>query len=288
MARETPPPSAARPLKRVVSAKVAPVAPRVTGGVLSVRRSTQLLELLAEGDKPWSLADIARHLKVNKAIAIRLIDELRNTGYIHRDENTGLYVLTYKLSNLGLRKLAQTRLLDQSSSVLRELANESGELVRLGIVEFGQKVTWVLAYVGEQRTLHIDPNYRLDIQLNTHAAGKAWLATLPRKRAWEILITNGVVKCTRHSKTRRSDIEADLESARKLGFAESYEENELGVGAIAAPIMVRLDSGQSACKGVVSIAAPTSRMKATELRAMAPLLLRGVKKLSDIWPIGNF
>ena len=285
MARELPSPSTAR--ARAASAKAPPAAPRVTGGVLSVRRSMQLLELLSEGEKPWSLADIARQLEVNKAIAIRLIDELRDTGYVHRDENTGLYMLTYKLSNLGLRKLAQTRLLDQSGGVLRELANESGELVRLGVVEFGQKVTWVLAYVGERRTLHIDPNYRLDIQLNTHAAGKAWLATLAREQAWQVLMVDGIVKCTRHSKTRRSDIEADLEIARVHGFAESYEENELGVGAIAAPIMVRLASGQTACMGVVSIAAPTSRMTAQELRAMAPLLLRGVKKLSDIWPIGS-
>lgn len=287
MTRETPSPSTDRRAARTARVKSGSTAQRVTGGVLSVRRSMQLLELLSEGEKPWSLADIARHLEVNKAIAIRLIDELRDTGYVHRDENTGLYVLTYKLSNLGLRKLAQTRLLDQSGGVLRELANESGELVRLGVVEFDQKVTWVLAYVGERRTLHIDPNYRLDIQLNTHAAGKAWLATLPREQAWAILMANGVVKCTPHSKTKRSDIEADLESARTLGFAESYEENELGVGAIGAPIMVRLASGQSACMGVVSIAAPTSRMTATELRALGPLLLRSVKKLSDIWPIGT-
>jgi DNA-binding IclR family transcriptional regulator len=262
-------------------------APTVTGGVLSVRRSLQLLELMSEGEVYWSLAEISRHLGVNKAIALRIVDELRATGFVFRDDLTGHYVMTYKLSNLGLRKLAQTRVLDQSSGVLRELANETGELVRLGVVEFGQRVTWVLAFVGARRTLHIDPNYRLDLQLNTHAAGKAWLSTLPPAAAWAVLQATGIEKCTPHSKTSRKDIEADLAQARERGFALSYEENELHVGAIAAPITIRQPSGEVECVGVVSVAAPTSRMSPQDLIDLGPVLLRGVAKLSDMWPIGD-
>jgi len=261
--------------------------PTVTGGVVSVRRSLQLLELMSAGDIYWSLAEIGRQLDVNKAIALRLIDELRSAGFVYRDDITGDYVLTYKLSNLGLRKLDQTRILDQSSGVLRELANETGELVRLGVVEFGRKVTWVLAFVGARRTLHIDPNYRLDIQLNTHAAGKAWLSTLPPEEAWRVLLETGIEKCTPHSKTERHEIEADLAESRARGFALTYEENELHVGAIAAPILVRQPSGQTQCVGVISVAAPTWRVSREDLLALTPALLRGVAKLSDMWPIGD-
>lgn len=279
---------AKRPARPAAAKRGAEATPTAGGGVVSVRRSLQLLELMSEGATFWSLAEISRSLEVNKAIALRLVDELRATGFIYRDDVTGDYVLTYKLSNLGLRKLAQTRILDQSSGVLRELANDTGELVRLGIVEQGKRVTWVLAFVGARRTLHIDPNYRLDVQLNTHAAGKAWLYTLEPDQAWEILQDAGIERCTPHSKTGRKEIEADLAESRKRGFALSYEENELHVGAIAAPIVVRQPSGQTECVGVVSVAAPTSRMSAQELCALAPSLLKGVAKLSDMWPIGDF
>ena len=262
-------------------------APTVTGGVLSVRRSLQLLELMSEGESPWSLAEIARQLGVNKAIALRLLEELCATRFVFKDDLTGHYTLTYKLSNLGLRKLAHTRVLDQSSAVLRELANETGELVRLGIVEMEQRVTWVLAFVGARRTLHIDPHYRLEVQLNTHAAGKAWLSTLSAQQAWSILKSTGIEKCTPHSKVLRKDIEEDLSLARQRGFALSYEENELHVGAIAAPIMVRQPSDRRVCVGVVSVAAPTSRMSPQELIALGPVLLQGVAKLSDMWPIAD-
>lgn len=274
-------------LKASTAGQPARTVPTVTGGVVSVRRSLQLLEMMSVGEVTWSLAEIGRRLDVNKAIALRLVDELRATGFVYRDDITGEYVLSYKLSNLGLRKLDQTRLLDQSSGVLRELANETGELVRMGVVEFGTKVTWVLAFVGARRTLNIDPNYRLDIQLNTHAAGKAWLATLAPDEAWRILQASGIEKLTPHSKTERTEIEADLTEIRQRGFALSCEENELHVGAVAAPIMVRQPDGQPQCVGVVSVAAPTWRVDRDGLMALAPALLRGVAKLSDMWPIGG-
>jgi len=261
--------------------------PKVTGGVVSLRRSLKLLELLSEGSTFWSLAEISRTLGVNKAIVLRLIDELCASGFVYRDDVTGDYALTYKLSNLGLRKLAQTRILDQSSGVLRELANETGELVRLGVIELGKRVTWVLAFVGARRTLHIDPNYRLDVQLNTHAAGKAWLCTLEPSKAWEILQETGIEHCTPYSKTTRKQLLTDFAESRERGFAISYQENELHVGAIAAPILVRRPSGDMECAGVISVAAPTSRMSEQDLLDLAPALLAGVAKLSDMWPIGE-
>ncbi len=134
---------------------------KLPGGVLSLRRGLRLLELLGEGEGGWSLAELARQLDVNKAIALRLLDELRHAAYVYRDDTSETYHLTYKLSNLGLRKLSQTRVLDQTNGVLRELANETGELVRLAVVEPDQRLTWVLAFTGARRSLHIDPNYRL-------------------------------------------------------------------------------------------------------------------------------
>ena len=260
---------------------------KLGGGVLSLRRGLQLLELLGEGEGPWSLADLSRRLAVNKAIVLRLIDELRTAAFVYRDEDTGAYQLTYKLSNLGLRKLSQTRVLDQSNGVLRELADATGELVRLAVVEPGDRLTWVLAFTGARRSLHIDPNYRLEIGLNTHAAGKAWLSTLPPEKVWDILGREDMQKLTPHSKTERKDIEADWKRARLRRYAASNEENELGVRAIAAPIMVDLASGECTCVGVVSVAAPTSRMSQREIESQAPVLLHAVAKMSEIWPIGG-
>ncbi|MSP36336.1 MAG: IclR family transcriptional regulator [Limnohabitans sp.] len=254
-------------------------------GVLSLRRGLRLLELLGEGG--WSLADLARQLDVNKAIALRLLDELRNAAYVYRDDTSATYYLTYKLSNLGLRKLSQTRVLDQTNGVLRELANETGELVRLAVVEPDQRLTWVLAFTGARRSLHIDPNYRLTIGYNTLATGKAWLAQLPIDQVWPIFIREGLEPLTPHTKTDRTAIDADLWLCHERGFASSNEENELGVRAIAAPISIAKLSGERCCVGVVSVAAPTSRMTQLGLEAHPPLLKATVARLDEIWPMDD-
>jgi DNA-binding IclR family transcriptional regulator len=80
-------------------------------------------------------------------------------------------------------------------------------------------------------------------------------------------------------------IRADLHRTAREGFAISHEESELGVGAIAAPIMVASLAGTQECVGAVSLAAPTTRMGPAELENCAPALIETVKRLGMIWPI---
>ena len=61
--------------------------------------------MLADATEGASLADIARHLDVNKAIAVKLLATLERFGIVWRDDLAQLYNLTYRISNLGLRQL---------------------------------------------------------------------------------------------------------------------------------------------------------------------------------------
>jgi len=278
-------PAAAAAVPPAPARRSAAGRPAAPGGALSLLRGLRIMETLAERDGGLSLAELARTLAVNKAIASRLADALVDAGFVFRHELTGLYELTYKLSNLGLRKLDRSRLLDQAGGLLRRLAERTGELVRLAVVEQRRRITWVLAAAGENRSLRIDPSYRLEVGLATHATGKAWLATLDEREAWALIEAQGLHRHTAHSLTRRSDILADLARAAGRGYATSYEENEPGVGAVAAPIMVRLVAGGQTCVGVISLAAPVYRMSREELEAQAPLVLRVAGQLAAIWPI---
>lgn len=256
-----------------------------TSGILSLSRGLRILELLSNENGPRTLTQISQEMGINKSISLRLLDELCNCGFVYHNKDRSIYELTYKMNNLGLRKLAQTRLLDQSQGILRELANQTGELVRLAIVEPENRLTWILAFVGARRTLHIDPNYALEISLNTHAVGKAWLSSFELEKAIGILQEVGIEKMTRHSKVDLDELRLDLKKAKQLGFATSHEENELGVRAIAAPIMVNFPKKEIHCVGVVSVAAPVTRASKKEIEQMSPKLLQAVKHLSNIWPI---
>jgi IclR family acetate operon transcriptional repressor len=253
--------------------------------IVSVERAFEIVAMLADEAEGASLADVARHLDVNKAIAVKLLATLEGLGIVWRDDVAQRYNLTYRISNLGLRQLQKTRLLDQSAAVLKSLAEETGELVRLAVVESSDRITWVYAVSGAKRTFHIDPNYSLEAYLHTTAIGKSWLATLPFEEALKYMLREGIKPLTKYTKTSAKAIRAELELTRKRGFATSFEESELGVVAIAAPIMVTSLTGERECVGAVSLAAPTNRMTARELVACSPQLLATVERLAQIWPL---
>jgi DNA-binding IclR family transcriptional regulator len=253
--------------------------------IVSVERAFEVVAMLADAAEGASLADIARHLDVNKAIALKLLATMEGLHVVWHDRVAQRYNLTYRVTNLGLRQLQKTRLLDQSAAVLKALAEQTGELVRLAIVENRDRITWVYAISGAKRTFQVDPNYTLDAYLHTTAIGKSWLATLPFELALKYMLREGMKPLTKHTKTTAKAIRAELDLARKRGYATSFEESELGVIAIAAPILVKALTGETECVGAVSLAAPTNRMNPRELMACSPQLLATVDRLARIWPL---
>jgi IclR family acetate operon transcriptional repressor len=253
--------------------------------VLAVERALLLVEHLSTVPDGLSLAELARELTVNKAIALRLLETLEQTGYVWRDAAQQRYHLTYRVANLGLRQLQLSGLLGQCSSVLEELAERTGELVRLSIVEAGERITWVYAVVGKRRSLRIDPAFNFEVSLHTHATGKAWLMGLPQERIKALLRLTGMNRLTRYSNIDADQLFRELEASRRRGFASTYEENEIGVGAVAAPIIASRISGLKECVGAVSVAAPTNRMTREEIETCGPLVAEAASRLALMWPL---
>jgi len=264
-----------------------PLADKSTSDtLLSVERAFEVIEMLADADDGITLADISRQLEVNKAIALKLLNTLEKLAVVWRDSRVQRYYLTYRISNLGLRHLQNSQLLDQCFAVLKSLAEETGELVRLAIVEpSGDRITWIQAVAGTKRSLQIDPNYSLEIGLHTHAAGKAWLSTMPFDAALKLMMQQGINQLTPYSKVSIAAIKEDLEEIARRGFATSHEENELGVSAIAAPIIAPSLAGGSECVATVSLAAPTNRMSRSDLEACGTLITETATRLAKIWPL---
>ncbi|MEZ5783965.1 MAG: IclR family transcriptional regulator [Rhizobiaceae bacterium] len=254
--------------------------------IVSVERAFEIIEMLADSVDGLPLSEISRALDLNKAIVSKLLHTLEGLQLVWRDERAQRYYLTYSISNIGLRHLQTSRLLDQCSAALRQLAEETGELVRLAIVEpGGKRLVWVQSFAGSKRSLRIDPNYTLRIGLHTHATGKAWISTLPFSEALALLLHDGLEPLTIHSKTSINDIRAELDAVRESGFSVSYEENELGVGAVAAPIMASTLGGVTECVGVVSLAAPSNRMSRADLEACSPIVMATTRRLGETWPL---
>jgi DNA-binding IclR family transcriptional regulator len=181
--------------------------------------------------------------------------------------------------------LQQTGLLGQCTSILEDLAERTGELVRLSIVENNERITWVYAVVGTRRSLRIDPSFNFEVSLHSHATGKAWLMTLPAAQVAVLLERQGMQALTPQTCTDLAALQSELEAARRRGFATTVEENEIGVVAVAAPVVAARLSGVKECVGVVSVAAPTNRMARAGIEACGPLAAEAAQRLALMWPL---
>lgn len=251
----------------------------------TVQRAMRVLEHLADAQDGLSLSELARRLEINKAIVVRILTTLETLGYLFRERQTQRYRLTYRIANLALRQLGRSGLIEQCAPVLQELAERTGEHVRLAVIENDHPV-WIHAVSGLQRQLRIDPAYGHEVVLHSHAAGKAWLMTLDDADIDRVCGRRTDFPAqTRYTITTFGELISDLAEARRRGFAVSYEESELGVGAVAAPILLETIDCRRRCIGVISLAAPTSRMDRTLLVQSGTLLLEAAAGLAHAWPV---
>lgn len=254
------------------------------GGVLAIARALQVIEILAEASGGLSLSELARRLDVNKQVAIRITESLEGAGFIFRQPASDLLFLSYRVCNIGERMLHSARLLEQCSAVLRRLADQTGELARLALVE-QEDLFWVLAAASQKRMLQINPLYTPGIKLHGTATGKAWLSTMPDARVRAILTRRKLATWTPNTMTDMGRILADLAEVRRRGWATSIEESEPGVSAVAAPITIVDLDRRTRCVGVISLAAPTSRMEGDALSAAARLVADAARRAGQMWPI---
>jgi len=251
----------------------------------AVARAFAILEdLSVVGER--SLSDIARKLAVNKNIAFRLLRTLEQLGYIYEDPASRCFRLTYKLSNVVRIQWLGDDVLSQAQPLLRALARDSGELVRLAVYS-GNRLEWVFAETGSKRLLRIDPAYPGPIIPHVHATSKARLMTLDPATLDPLLKAMKFDAYTPHTLTSAKALRQCLDISRQQGFALSYDERDLGIAAVAAPVMAGgVQHPSPSCAAVVSISVPTSRVSRDQLAGeFGPMVMRAADRLSAFWPV---
>ena len=235
--------------------------------------------MLAGTPQGQRVSHVAEELGVNKAIAHRILQTLVASGYVRQDDNTDVYVATFRLGALGLRQVETAGLERWAQGTLDALARKTEELVRLAIAS-GPYLQWVAKSQGSNSRLVLDPASGADAVLHATASGKAWLATLDEHDA-ESLIAEATAQTPR-TETDVTRLREILREARRNGYAITLEEMDPGVNAIAAPILG--DGPGLPATGTVSIAGPAYRLDKSSLLNFVPDLLKAASELTVSWP----
>lgn len=246
-----------------------------------VDRVLAIVQLLADQPAGLRLQSIATRSGIPKSAAHRLLADLARNRCARQDEASGRYFLTTRLVSLGFRYLAASGVIDLAQPALDRLAADTGELVRLGIID-GDRQTWVAKAQGARTGLRCDADMGREAPLGCTASGHAWLACLTDEQAIDLAMTQGFSANdeARGPKAPRT-IAALLERlrlARKRGYAFVVDSSAPGTSAMAAPIRHR---ASRRVIGVVSVAGPSVRLTEARMHELAPLMLATANELAD-------
>ena len=239
------------------------------------------LELLAGEPRGLRVTDLANELDVNRAIPHRILADLAELGYVVQDPRTERYRVTFKLGSLGLRQLETAGTIRWAQDELDKLAAKTRELVRLAVVS-EDTLWWVAKAQGSASALTLDGVSGAQVVLHATASGKAWLSTLPEDEATAYLTEHGLVAQTTRTETDIAQVLRDIAHARTQGYAFVEEEMEVGVCAIAVPI-VPPESADGRAVATVSIAGPAARLSRDRLVGYAPALTAVARELGTQW-----
>jgi IclR family transcriptional regulator, acetate operon repressor len=243
-----------------------------------LERTLAILEHLATQVEGTPLAMIADDLDIPRSACHRLLTDLKRCGYVRQLREHGDYVLTTKLVGLGLGFLSTSGIVDIAQAALDRLAELSGELVRLAIVD-GDRLTWVAKAQGALKGLRYDPDMGMDTTLSCSATGHAWMLTMTDERALELVSRQGFGQPKQYgpkAPTTVVGLLAYIHAARERGYATISEVFAPGMTAMAAPIQRR---GYPAM-GVISIAGPLVRLDEKRMAQLGPTLMAAAAELA--------
>ncbi|HEX4325829.1 MAG TPA: IclR family transcriptional regulator [Burkholderiales bacterium] len=244
----------------------------------TLERALKILEHLSSFPEGASLAALAAGLELPASACHRLLTELIRCGFVRQDREFGDYALTTKIAAIGLSHLTNTGIVDMAQPIIDQVAQESGELVRLSIID-GERLTFVAKAQGARAGLRYDPDMGLDVMLSCSAAGHAWLMTLPDDQVLDILQRHGLGSPEKFGPKAPTSIRAVrkyIAEARERGFSMISEVFAPAMSSVGAPIQRK---GQPAI-GVLTIAGPLVRFTEKRMLSIGPLLINAAADLA--------
>ncbi|MEV4648696.1 IclR family transcriptional regulator [Saccharopolyspora sp. NPDC049357] len=239
------------------------------GGVQSVERTFELLELMADAGGEVALSDLAERSGLPLPTIHRIIRTLVNSGYA-RQQPSRRYALGPRLIRFG--ETASRALGSWARPYLAELTEVTGESANMAVLD-GAQIVYV-AQVPSPHSMRMFTEVGRRVDAHATAVGKAVMATMPSDEVTQLLSRTAM-----HPQTERTitDVEAmheELSRIRKQGYAIDDGEQEVGVRCYAVAV-----PGAPAGAGI-SISGPEGRMTRITTDEVIPLMQRLAKDLS--------
>jgi DNA-binding IclR family transcriptional regulator len=247
--------------------------------VQSAERIFSVIETLAETG-PIGLMDLSTRLALHKSTVHRLLLSLICMGYVKQQEETGKYMLTFKVVELSEKVLSKVDIVSVVHPFITELANSCRETVHF-VQRRGTEVFYldkVAPLYPYESAIRMASQVGLARPLYCSAVGKAILAEMTDKEVEYIWNNSLIEKKTDYTIVSVTELKKELGEIREKGYALDNEENEMGVRCIAVCVRNHMRQPNNA----FSISAPASRMTDERINNLAVDILKTKEAIQKV------
>ena len=241
-----------------------------TPGTQSIDRGAQLLALVLESDAPRALSELAADAGLPKSTASRILGALERNGLVEQEGMRGAFRAGPVMARFAGRGISLRRLAELSERPMAALSEATGETINVAVagpagVEHVAQVDSVhylgtSHWVGRRVPYHCSANGK--VLLAFSAAGAVAGELEPR---------------TSRTITEPALLAAELESVRREGYATAVDELELGLSAVAAPVLD--DSGRAVA--ALGVSGPTLRLSPRRIAELRPIVIKQARALGE-------
>ena len=216
-----------------------------------MQRALRAIEELANG--PRSASEVARALAVNRSTALRLLQELEESGYVARDPRTKHYqTVSTRFYALIANHEDHADWSEAVDPILAELRDEFGEATMMGVPANGTMV--YLAFFPSTHLVAVRERLGTVRPMHASALGKAYLAALEPDALDVELARLSFTGGSPRAAKGPIELRERLAAARERGYAIDRNETFDGVTCVAAPARIG-----RALIGAIGVSGPSSR-----------------------------
>ena len=219
----------------------------------SVSHAIRTLQLLRER-QALRVSEVADTLGVARSTAHRLLTTLSEHGFVVQARSRGTYRAGPELVEVGLAALRSLDVRRVAHPHLEALSAELRETVSLIVVQGA--TSWFLDSVESMEPLRVTSRTGHSLPAHCSSGGKILLAELSTDALRRIYPDERLPVVTARTVAVRTELEAELETIRRQGYATNFEGGQVGVSGVA--VLVRDPEGRPLA--AVAVSAPSARL----------------------------
>lgn len=247
--------------------------------IKSVEKALRLLEIISRAETAMRLRDIAEASDMTRSNAFRMLQTLRQLGYIQQSEDGSQYELTLKTFEIGARKVASNSLVTAAHPVLQKLSECVTENVMLSMREGltslvvdrieSRAFVRTVAYLGARAPLHVVSSGKV---LLAHASP----AVIDQ-------VTSNLQRFTANTVTDPARLAEEIALIRERGYATAFQEYNEDARGVAVPIYSR----QQQVAAAISISGPMADLSERLIERYVTLLKEHAALIEAAWSDGR-